>query len=185
MLIHYNPRCGQLTATVLSCFLAHATISEHVPLLKYRRTEVNCTIVAPAFFNYFSKSGFSATGTCIKKSDYTSDYKSDYIYMYSPPGFTMQPQNLASTFPNKVNAFLLLFQTNSRTCTYQPKCFHKYLLSDSCVCVYIPLDFLHFLEKKNDRNLNLETENGQGTIHYTCINWRQRTHRQNLVLHEI
>ena len=33
-----------LAVTVLSHFLAHVPISEHAPLLEYRRTEVNCNI---------------------------------------------------------------------------------------------------------------------------------------------
>ena len=38
--------------TVLSLFMAHAPISEHAPVLLYRRKEVNCNIYnidAPAF----------------------------------------------------------------------------------------------------------------------------------------
>ena len=36
--------------TILLRFLAHAPLSEHVPQLKYRRTEVNCNIYRhPAF----------------------------------------------------------------------------------------------------------------------------------------
>ena len=60
--------------TALLRFLAHAPISEHAPLLKYRHTEVNCNILyrRTSIFNYFSKSSFPVERKCAKKRDYTA-----------------------------------------------------------------------------------------------------------------
>ena len=55
------------TSTVLSRFLAHAPLSEHTPLLEYKRT---------CIFNSFSKCGISTIGTYAKKRNYT-------VFMFS------------------------------------------------------------------------------------------------------
>ena len=47
------PKTDKLAiCTILSCFLAHALITEHAPLLEHRRTGVNCNMYntgAPTF----------------------------------------------------------------------------------------------------------------------------------------
>ena len=51
----------------------HMPISEHVPLLEYRRTEVNCNIDIERrtfIFNHLSEFGFSAIGACTIKHYY-------------------------------------------------------------------------------------------------------------------
>ena len=58
------------TYAVLSRFSAHAPISEHAPVLKYRCTRVNgnkYNIGASEIFKKVSKHGFSALGACAKK----------------------------------------------------------------------------------------------------------------------
>ena len=66
-------------------FLAHAPISEHVLLLEYRRTEVNCNIDIDRrtfIFNHFSKFGFSATDACTLKHYYMVGLKQGVSMLY-------------------------------------------------------------------------------------------------------
>ena len=60
--------------TILSHFLAHVPVSEHAPLLEYRRTEVNRNIYnidAPTFSINSQNMVFLAIGTCNKKRNNT------------------------------------------------------------------------------------------------------------------
>ena len=64
--------CHNSILTVLSRFLAHGFLSEHVPVLEYRHTEVNRKIYnigTPAINS--QNDVFSVIGVCAKKRDYT------------------------------------------------------------------------------------------------------------------
>ena len=67
-LVHFNV----LLHTVL-CFLAHAPISEHAPLLEYigARKLTVYNIGAPTFLINSQNEGFSAIGACAKKRNNT------------------------------------------------------------------------------------------------------------------
>ena len=59
-IILHQSKWHYFSGTVSSSFLAHAPLSEHVPLLKYRRAEVNCNTydIGTPTFSIISQNAF-------------------------------------------------------------------------------------------------------------------------------